>query len=244
MLIARGVDGEVGILGGHAPLLVQLAIGPLRMIRRRRRLAQGRGRRRVPARVHARGRTRASTCSRRHAELAEEIDSEAARGAARGARGPRRPRTTHEVAAGEIAQGARPGSSWSAAPAAADLDRYDRAMDRLLVTGGARLAGTVQIVGREELRAEAHGGVVAGARPLRDHATCRGSSDCAVMAEMLGTPRALAVRPVTGASRARRDDVDGVEAPHELVAADACLDRGPRAAARAMRRGARRDARR
>jgi len=32
-LIARGVDGEVGILGGHAPLLVQLAIGPLRLQR-------------------------------------------------------------------------------------------------------------------------------------------------------------------------------------------------------------------
>jgi F-type H+-transporting ATPase subunit epsilon len=31
MLIARGVDGEVGILAGHAPLLVQLAIGPLRI---------------------------------------------------------------------------------------------------------------------------------------------------------------------------------------------------------------------
>jgi F-type H+-transporting ATPase subunit epsilon len=31
-LIARGVDGEVGILSGHAPLLVQLAIGPLRML--------------------------------------------------------------------------------------------------------------------------------------------------------------------------------------------------------------------
>jgi len=31
-LVARGVDGEVGILGGHAPLLVQLAIGPLRML--------------------------------------------------------------------------------------------------------------------------------------------------------------------------------------------------------------------
>jgi len=30
-LIARGVDGEVGILGGHAPLLVRLAIGPLRL---------------------------------------------------------------------------------------------------------------------------------------------------------------------------------------------------------------------
>lgn len=31
MLIARGVDGELGILGGHAPLMVQLAIGPLRI---------------------------------------------------------------------------------------------------------------------------------------------------------------------------------------------------------------------
>ena len=33
MLIARGVDGEVGILADHAPLLVQLAIGPLRIHR-------------------------------------------------------------------------------------------------------------------------------------------------------------------------------------------------------------------
>jgi F-type H+-transporting ATPase subunit epsilon len=33
MLIARGVDGEVGILGGHAPLLAQLTIGPLRVLR-------------------------------------------------------------------------------------------------------------------------------------------------------------------------------------------------------------------
>ena len=33
MLIARGVEGEVGILGGHAPMLVQLAIGPLRVQR-------------------------------------------------------------------------------------------------------------------------------------------------------------------------------------------------------------------
>ena len=31
MVIARGIDGEVGILAGHAPLLVQLAIGPLRI---------------------------------------------------------------------------------------------------------------------------------------------------------------------------------------------------------------------
>lgn len=30
---ARGVDGDVGILSGHAPLLVQLAIGPLHILR-------------------------------------------------------------------------------------------------------------------------------------------------------------------------------------------------------------------
>jgi F-type H+-transporting ATPase subunit epsilon len=33
MLVARGVEGEVGILGGHQPMLVQLAIGPLRIHR-------------------------------------------------------------------------------------------------------------------------------------------------------------------------------------------------------------------
>lgn len=32
-VIARGIDGEVGILAGHAPLMVQLAIGPLRIQR-------------------------------------------------------------------------------------------------------------------------------------------------------------------------------------------------------------------
>jgi F-type H+-transporting ATPase subunit epsilon len=30
-VIARGVEGEVGILTGHAPLLIQLAIGPLQI---------------------------------------------------------------------------------------------------------------------------------------------------------------------------------------------------------------------
>jgi len=29
MVVARGVDGDVGILSGHAPMLVSLAIGPL-----------------------------------------------------------------------------------------------------------------------------------------------------------------------------------------------------------------------
>jgi F-type H+-transporting ATPase subunit epsilon len=31
MVIARGTDGMVGILAGHAPLLIRLAIGPLRI---------------------------------------------------------------------------------------------------------------------------------------------------------------------------------------------------------------------
>ncbi len=30
-VVAHGVDGDVGILSGHAPLLVQLAIGPLQI---------------------------------------------------------------------------------------------------------------------------------------------------------------------------------------------------------------------
>jgi F-type H+-transporting ATPase subunit epsilon len=30
-VVAHGVDGDVGILTGHAPLLVQLAIGPLQI---------------------------------------------------------------------------------------------------------------------------------------------------------------------------------------------------------------------
>ncbi len=33
MVIARGVEGEVGILSGHAPLLIRLSIGALRIRR-------------------------------------------------------------------------------------------------------------------------------------------------------------------------------------------------------------------
>jgi F-type H+-transporting ATPase subunit epsilon len=31
MVIARGIEGEIGILDGHAPLLIRLAIGALRI---------------------------------------------------------------------------------------------------------------------------------------------------------------------------------------------------------------------
>ena len=76
-LIARGTDGEVGILGGHAPLLVRLAIGPLRM------LAGGGETRAVVdggflhVSTHD-GRTRADVLAS-HAELADEIDVAEAR---------------------------------------------------------------------------------------------------------------------------------------------------------------------
>ena len=33
MVVARGTEGELGILGGHIPLLVRLAVGPLRISR-------------------------------------------------------------------------------------------------------------------------------------------------------------------------------------------------------------------
>ena len=78
MLIAHGVDGDVGILGGHAPLLVQLAIGPVTV--------QLEGGGKLEAVVDGgflhvgthEGVTRADVLAA-HAELKEEIDVEAAR---------------------------------------------------------------------------------------------------------------------------------------------------------------------
>jgi F-type H+-transporting ATPase subunit epsilon len=76
-LIARGVDGEVGILGQHAPLLVQLAIGPLRLL-----TEQGETRAVIDGGfLHVsthEGVTRADVLATQ-AELADEIDVEAAR---------------------------------------------------------------------------------------------------------------------------------------------------------------------
>ena len=102
-LIARGVDGEVGILGGHAPLLVQLAIGPLRM------LTEGAETRAVVdggflhVSTHE-GVTRADVLAA-HAELEQEIDVEAARARLADLEG-RSIEDDDEVAKGEIAKAA------------------------------------------------------------------------------------------------------------------------------------------
>ncbi|MGZ5290154.1 MAG: F0F1 ATP synthase subunit epsilon [Actinomycetota bacterium] len=75
---ARGVDGDVGILVGHAPLLVQLAIGPLHILREGQpelaAVIDG-GFMHVASRD---GVTRVDVMAT-HAELASEIDLEAAR---------------------------------------------------------------------------------------------------------------------------------------------------------------------
>jgi F-type H+-transporting ATPase subunit epsilon len=78
MLVAHGVDGDVGILGGHAPLLVQLAIGSVKIH------LEGGGELRAVVDggfLHVgthEGVTRADVLAA-HAELKDEIDVEAAR---------------------------------------------------------------------------------------------------------------------------------------------------------------------
>jgi F-type H+-transporting ATPase subunit epsilon len=76
MLIARGVEGEVGILGGHAPLLIRLAIGPLRIRTPEREVAAvvDGGFLHV---ISEEGTTRADVLAT-YAELASEIDAGAA----------------------------------------------------------------------------------------------------------------------------------------------------------------------
>jgi F-type H+-transporting ATPase subunit epsilon len=78
MLVAHGVDGDVGILGGHAPLLVRLEIAPLRL-----QLDDGSWTRAVVdggfLHVSTDGGTTRADVLATSAELAEEVDVEAAR---------------------------------------------------------------------------------------------------------------------------------------------------------------------
>ena len=100
-LIARGVDGEVGILGGHAPLLVQLAIGPLRLLQDGGEVAAVVDGGFLHVSTHE-GVTRADVLAS-HAELADEIDLQAARGRLEELEG-RADEDDDDLAAGEIAK--------------------------------------------------------------------------------------------------------------------------------------------
>jgi F-type H+-transporting ATPase subunit epsilon len=100
-LIAHGVDGEVGILSGHAPLLVQLAIGPLRMLTdagETKAVVDG-GFLHVSSHD---GVTRADVLAS-YAELAEEIDVAEARRRLEDAQN-RAEQNDDDVAKGEIAK--------------------------------------------------------------------------------------------------------------------------------------------
>jgi F-type H+-transporting ATPase subunit epsilon len=101
-VIARGIDGMVGILNGHAPLLVQLAIGTLRLERDDggwlTAVVDG-GFLHVTSEG---GDTRADVLATQ-AELAEEIDVEAARRRLRELQG-RIGADDDELAKGEIAK--------------------------------------------------------------------------------------------------------------------------------------------
>ncbi len=76
-LVARGVDGEVGILAGHAPMLIHLAISPLFIQTPGERLAAAVDGGFLHV-VTGDGRTRVDILAE-HAELAHEIDVDRAR---------------------------------------------------------------------------------------------------------------------------------------------------------------------
>ena len=77
IVIARGTEGEVGIMAGHVPMLVELAIGPLFIQTADERLAAAIDGGFLHV-VSSGGDTRVDVLAE-HAELRSEIDVEAAR---------------------------------------------------------------------------------------------------------------------------------------------------------------------
>ncbi|HZP90168.1 MAG TPA: ATP synthase F1 subunit epsilon [Actinomycetota bacterium] len=102
MVVARGVEGEVGILPGHAPLLVRLAIGALRIQR-----PDGTWESAVEdggfLHVTTEGGTTRVDVLAEHAELAHEIDVRAAEFRAEAARR-QLEETGHAAARAELAK--------------------------------------------------------------------------------------------------------------------------------------------
>jgi UDP-N-acetylglucosamine 1-carboxyvinyltransferase len=88
-------------------------------------------------------------------------------------------------------------------------------MDRLLVTGGARLAGTVHVSGAKNsaLKLMAASLLAPGRCVIDNVPRIR---DCAVMAEML-EHLGVSVRLANGVAELDATRVEGFEAPHELV---------------------------
>jgi UDP-N-acetylglucosamine 1-carboxyvinyltransferase len=88
-------------------------------------------------------------------------------------------------------------------------------MDRLLVTGGSRLTGTVQVSGAKNsaLKLMAASLLAPGRSVITNVPRIR---DCAVMAEML-EHLGVSVRLSRGVAELDATTVDGIEAPHELV---------------------------
>jgi F-type H+-transporting ATPase subunit epsilon len=78
MVVARGIEGDVGILAGHAPMLIQLAIHPIRIVERqgseRVVLIDGGFLHVTPGEEE----TRVDVLAE-HAELSSEVDAVAAR---------------------------------------------------------------------------------------------------------------------------------------------------------------------
>jgi F-type H+-transporting ATPase subunit epsilon len=77
ILIARGTEGEVGIQAGHAPMLIQLAIGPMFIQTEGERLAAAVDGGFLHV-VTNEGETRVDVLAE-HAELQSEIDMDRAR---------------------------------------------------------------------------------------------------------------------------------------------------------------------
>ena len=88
-------------------------------------------------------------------------------------------------------------------------------MDRLLVTGGARLAGTVWVSGAKNsaLKLMAASLLAPGRSVITNVPRIR---DCVVMAEMLEY-LGVSVRLSRGIAELDATTVEGIEAPHELV---------------------------
>lgn len=88
-------------------------------------------------------------------------------------------------------------------------------MDRLLVTGGARLAGTVRVSGAKNsaLKLMAASLLAPGRSVVRNVPRIR---DCSVMAELIGH-FGVDVHLEDGVATLDATTVDAVEAPHELV---------------------------